>query len=90
MTFQTKKNTGVKRVAKMKNVFATPNLKVSHGKNCETKPVAPNRQTVDRDMAFPRILIGKISDIIIQGKGPSEKAKQARKKHIKKIKNMGF
>ena len=32
---------------------------------------------VPTDMARPRIRVGKISEITIQGSGPSEKAKQA-------------
>src|SRR5690606_22079803 len=52
----------------------------------KTTPV--QRTTVQNDMATPRILVGNISEMITQGIGPKEVAKQAMKPRIK-IKSQG-
>ena len=59
-----------------------PSILLINGNNWAMSQLAANKTSVAIAMARPLIFVGNISDIIIQGIGPSEKAKLAMKKEI--------
>ena len=69
-------------MAKSQNVPCSPKVALMYGNNCATSQFTENNARVAKDMARPRIFVGNISDMIIHGIGPNEKAKLAIKTEI--------
>lgn len=64
-------------IMNIQKVTAPPNVLRKNGVNCVMATTPIHKTNVARDIAMPRILVGKISDIKTQGMGPNETAKLA-------------
>lgn len=62
---------------KIQKVMAPPINFSINGVNWVISTTPIHRTTVAKDIAIPRVLVGKISEIITQGIGPKEDAKEA-------------
>lgn len=64
-------------------VYDGPRSLNSTGVNCDMS-ITPTHSTITHmDMATPRTFVGKISEMITQGIGPNDDAKQATNPNIK-------